>query len=58
MRFAFENYRIVVEPGVAVGIAAVLNGQIDIAGRTVVTVVTGGNIDRARFCGLLDPACG
>lgn len=58
MRFAYENYRIVVEPGAAVGIAAVLNGQIDIAGRTVVTVVTGGNIDRTRFCGLLDPACG
>lgn len=58
MRFAFENYRIVVEPGAAVGIAAVLNGQIDIAGRTIATVVTGGNIDGARFCGLLDPDCG
>jgi len=53
MRFAFEHYHIVVEPGAAVGIAAVLNGQIDIKGRVIATVVTGGNIDAARFCGLI-----
>ncbi|MEQ8398615.1 threonine/serine dehydratase [Thalassobaculum sp.] len=52
MRFAFEHYKIVVEPGAAVGIAAVLNGQIDISGRTVATVVTGGNVDLDRFCSL------
>jgi len=53
MRFAYEHYRIVVEPGAAVGIAAVLNGQIDISGKVIATVVTGGNIDAARFCGLI-----
>lgn len=53
MRFAFEKYRIVVEPGAAVGIAAVLNGRIDIAGKTIVTVVTGGNVDPARYCNLI-----
>ncbi|MGV6849091.1 MAG: threonine ammonia-lyase [Marinibacterium sp.] len=52
MRFAFENYKIVIEPGAAVGIAAVLNGQIDISGKTIATVVTGGNIDPERFCSL------
>lgn len=52
MRFAFEHYKIVIEPGAAVGIAAILNGQIDISGATVATVVTGGNIDTERFCRL------
>lgn len=52
MRFAFEHYKIVIEPGAAVGIAAVLNGQIDITGKTIANVVTGGNIDPERFCRL------
>lgn len=54
MRFAYENFRIVVEPGAAVGLAAVLAGRIDIRGKTVATVVTGGNVDAARFCRLLN----
>ena len=54
MRFAFEHYKIVVEPGAAVGIAAVLSGRIDIRGQAIATVVTGGNIDPARFCALLN----
>ncbi len=53
MRFAFEHYKIVVEPGAAVGIAAVLSGRIDIRGQAIATVVTGGNIDPARFCALV-----
>jgi len=53
MRFAFDHFRIVTEPGAVVGIAAVLNGQVPIKGQTVVTVITGGNIDRARFAGLI-----
>ena len=54
MRFAFQMFRIVVEPGAAVGIAALLAGRIDIAGQTVATFATGGNVDAARFCDLLD----
>jgi threonine dehydratase len=54
MRFAFEHYRIVVEPGAAVGIAAVLSGAIDIRGKMIATVVTGGNVDPAWFCTLLN----
>lgn len=53
MRFAFEHYKIVVEPGAAVGLAAVLSGDVDIRGRTVATFVTGGNVDPARFCALI-----
>ncbi len=49
MRFAFEHFKMVIEPGAAVGIAAVLNDRIDIRGRTVATVATGGNIDVERY---------
>lgn len=52
MRFAFEHFKIVTEPGAVVGLAAILNGQIDIKDRTIATVITGGNIDLARFAAL------
>lgn len=54
MRFAFEHYKIVVEPGAAVGIAAVLCGRLDMQGRVIATTVTGGNVDPARFCELIN----
>lgn len=54
MRFAYKHYKIVVEPGAAVGIAAVLSGAIKIKGKVIATVVTGGNVDAARFCELLN----
>ncbi|HAT85265.1 MAG TPA: pyridoxal-5'-phosphate-dependent protein, partial [Rhizobiales bacterium] len=53
MRFAFEHYKIITEPGAAVGIAAVLSGRIDIKDKMIATVVTGGNIDVERFLGLV-----
>ncbi len=49
MRFAFEHFKIVAEPGAVVGLAAILNGQIAIRNRTVATIITGGNVDLARF---------
>lgn len=54
MRFAFEHFKIVTEPGAVVGLAAVLNKQVDIKDRTVATVITGGNIAPARFTELLE----
>jgi threonine dehydratase len=53
MLFAFEQFKIVVEPGAAVGLAAILSGRIDITGKTIATVVTGGNIDAARYTALI-----
>ena len=53
MRFAYETFKIVVEPGAAVGIAAILNGQIDITGKTIALFTTGGNVDPQRYCQLL-----
>lgn len=53
MRFAFNHYKIVTEPGAVVGLAAILNGQVEIKNKTVATVITGGNIDAARFASLI-----
>lgn len=54
MRFAFEHFKIVTEPGAVVGLAAVLNGRVDIRNRSVATVITGGNIAPDRFATLLE----
>jgi len=42
--FAFDELRLVVEPGGAVGLAALLHGQPEIRGKTAVVVLSGGNI--------------
>jgi threonine dehydratase len=49
MQFAFDEYRVVVEPGGAAGLAAVLSGKIDVKGKTVVVVLSGSNVDRPIF---------
>lgn len=49
MRFAFRHLKLVVEPGGAVALAAVLAGSVDTAGRTTVAVLSGGNVDEAMF---------
>lgn len=41
---AFEELRLVVEPGGAVGLATLLAGRLDIRGETVVVVLSGGNV--------------
>jgi threonine dehydratase len=53
MAFAFEHYKIVVEPGAAVGLAAVLSQKIDISNKTIGVITTGGNVDAADFCAAL-----
>ena len=49
MVFAFEALKIVVEPGGAVALAALLAGHHKTAGRTVGVVLSGGNVDAATF---------
>lgn len=46
VRFAWETHELVVEPGAAVGLAALLSGKLPLEEDTVV-VVSGGNIDPA-----------
>jgi threonine dehydratase len=56
MRFAFEHFKTAIEPGAAIGIAAIMNGQISIADRTIAVFSTGGNVDPERFCELISRA--
>lgn len=49
MAVAFRTLKVVAEPGGAVALAAVLAGRIDVKGKTVAVVMSGGNVDPARF---------
>lgn len=44
-----ENLKIVVEPGGAVAASALLNNKLEIKNKTVVVMISGGNIDNALF---------
>ena len=47
--FAFRELKLVVEPGGAVALAALLSGKIDIKGKIAVAVLSGGNVDPGLF---------
>ncbi len=49
MADAWRHLKIVVEPGGVAALAAVLSGKIDIAGKTICVLATGGNVDRMVF---------
>ena len=51
--FAFHELKLVVEPGGAVALAALLAGKLDIVGKTAVVVLSGGNIDPELFARLV-----
>ncbi len=54
MRFLWERAKLVVEPSGAVGLACLLNGQIDVAGKRAGVILSGGNVDvDAFFRGLM-----
>jgi threonine dehydratase len=52
MRLVFEKLHLVVEPGGAVALAAVLAGKVELSGVTTVTL-SGGNVDRDTFVKLI-----
>jgi threonine dehydratase len=51
--FVFRELKLVVEPGGAVGLAALLAGRIKARGKTVVIVLSGGNVDADLFARLI-----
>jgi threonine dehydratase len=53
VRFAFRELKLVVEPGGAVSLAAILARKLDFAGKTVMAVLSGGNIDPALFAEII-----
>ncbi|SNX65573.1 L-threonine ammonia-lyase [Streptomyces sp. TLI_55] len=56
MRFAFEHLKIVVEPSGATPLAALLSGRVAALPRRVGVIVSGGNVDAARFAALCGSA--
>lgn len=53
MRVAFQTLKLVVEPGGAIALAAILAGRIEARGRTSVVVLSGGNTDPDFFAEVL-----
>ncbi|MHC2439229.1 threonine/serine dehydratase [Bradyrhizobium sp. USDA 4451] len=51
--FAYRELKLVVEPGGAIGLAALLAGRIDAKGKNVVIVLSGGNVDADLFAKLV-----
>lgn len=56
VRFAFETLKLVVEPGGAAGLAAVLSGKVATKGKNIGIVLSGGNIDPKLFAEILTEA--
>jgi threonine dehydratase len=53
VRYAYTTLKLVIEPGGAVGLAALLSGVIDVEDVTVGVVLSGGNIDPGLFSRIL-----
>jgi threonine dehydratase len=51
--FAFRELKLVVEPGGAVALAALISGKLDIARKVAVAVQSGGNVDPQLFSRLV-----
>jgi threonine dehydratase len=47
--FAFRELKLVVEPGGAVALAALLTRAVDVRGKVAVAVLSGGNVDPELF---------
>ena len=53
VRYAFNELKLVVEPGGAIGLAALLAGKLDVKGKVVVGVLSGANVDADLFARLI-----
>jgi threonine dehydratase len=54
VRYAFRTLKLVVEPGGAVSLAALLTGRIPAAGKTTAIVLSGGNVDPTLFSTIIE----
>jgi threonine dehydratase len=49
MKIAFERMKLVLEPSGAASLAGLLSGAVDVTGKTVVVIASGGNVSLADF---------
>ena len=54
MAYAWRTLKLVLEPGGAVALAAILSGKMETRDRTVVAVLSGGNVDAALFSACIE----
>ena len=54
VRYAFRTLKLVVEPGGAVSLAAVLAGKVETRDRTTAVILSGGNVDPALFAAIIE----
>jgi threo-3-hydroxy-L-aspartate ammonia-lyase len=54
MRLLFERLKVVAEPSGATALAALLAGRVELRAGTVGVVISGGNVDAARFAALVN----
>jgi threonine dehydratase len=56
MKFFASRMKIVVEPTGCLAAAAVLHGKVDVRGKRVGVLISGGNVDLLRFAELVQAA--
>ncbi len=56
VRFAFKELKLVLEPGGAAALAALLSGRVSTEDRVIAVVLSGGNVDSDQFAGILAAA--
>ena len=54
MRFLWERMKLIVEPTGALGLAAALRGKVEVKGRRVGVILSGGNVDLGLAVGLME----
>lgn len=54
IRFAFKELKLVVEPGGATALAAILAGKVDAAGKCLGVLISGGNVDPDKFAAFVN----
>lgn len=54
VRFAFRHLKLVIEPGGAVSLAALLVGKVEGVGRTTGVILSGGNVDPSLYAEIIE----
>jgi threonine dehydratase len=56
MRDAMAHLKLVVEPGGCVALAALSSGEIELSGKSVAVVLSGGNVDFSTYAEIMAAA--